>query len=60
MNEHLLPELIVNLVDQFNKATRENEFYSLQQRLEAIRSFVDSALQKKKELPRKGPFRSGK
>ena len=43
-NKHLLPELIINLVDQYKKATRQNEAYSHQLRLEAIKEYVTEAL----------------
>jgi hypothetical protein len=43
-NEHLIPEIILNLVAQYKVAKHENEVYSLQLRLEAIRDYCDQGL----------------
>ena len=45
-NQHLIPELIINLVEQFVKANSENEKFNLEIRLEAIRDYLDKTLKK--------------
>ena len=35
-NQHLVPEVILNIVDQYRKSTGQNERFSLEARLEAI------------------------
>lgn len=45
---NLVPEIIFNLVDKFKAATRENEMYNMQLRLEACRDYLNEALAKKK------------
>ncbi len=47
-NQHLIPELIINLVEQFVKANSENEKFNLEIRLEAIRDYLDKTLKKEK------------
>lgn len=58
-NQHLIPELIINLVDQFAKATSQNEKLSLEMRLQTIRDYLDGVLKKfqTSELDRHFPNR---
>lgn len=53
-NQHLVPEIILNLVDQYRKATGQNERYVLEDRLRAIVLCINNALneQQPKETPR--------
>ena len=46
-NLHLIPEVILNLVDKFKTATHENEIYNMRLRLEATRDYLNNALAKK-------------
>ena len=46
-NEHLVPELVINIVDKFKNAKMENEVFNMQLRLEACRDYINEALEKK-------------
>ena len=54
-NTHLLPEIVINLVEKYEKA-RGNEEFNLQLRLEAIRNLTDKALNNKKKDGVFSPF----
>lgn len=41
---HLVPVVIQDLADKYEKANGQNEIYSLQQRLEAVRDFCNEIL----------------
>ena len=43
-NEHLVPVLITDLVEKFNKAKNENEKMNYTMRLEAIREIINETL----------------
>ena len=46
-NEHLIPEVVLNLIASlFNKTKNLNEHYSYQARIEAIRDVCNEALEK--------------
>jgi hypothetical protein len=46
-NEHLIPEIIFNVVEKFKVSTNQNEKLNLQFRLEAIRDYVSESLESK-------------
>jgi hypothetical protein len=43
-NQHLVPELILNLIDQYKKAKSQNEKFVLEDRLNAITSAINEVL----------------
>jgi hypothetical protein len=43
-NAHLVPEIIINLVDQYKAAKRQNEIYALEDRLNAILEYVNESI----------------
>lgn len=44
-NEHLIPVIVINLVEQFDKCdSRSGEYMALASRLTAMRDYIDSAL----------------
>ena len=44
MNEHLLPQIIIDLVDKFKAASNPNEFMSYEDRLKVIVAYCQAAL----------------
>lgn len=47
-NDHLIPVLITNLIDQFKKCdTRSGEYSALAERLTYTRDYIDEALKDK-------------
>lgn len=48
-NEHLIPVVVTNLVEQFNKCdSRSGEFSAYAARLTAMRDYIDQSLKNRK------------
>ena len=42
--QHLIPEVIINLAEQYKKSTQANEKYSLEARLQETVNYINSVL----------------
>lgn len=45
-NEHLIPDLIKDIVEKYKKAKMVNERLSLEDRINAIREYLDESITK--------------
>lgn len=49
-NVHLVPEIIINLVDQYKAAKKQNEIYVLEDRLNAIVEYINENRNSKQNI----------